>query len=280
MEAYGELESPANDRLKSIQYLAISYRKIPKGMGRNILMVTATNCSGSTDIGLRRKNNEDAFITKPDLGLYVVADGMGGAAAGEVASDIFVQTTLKVFKSGSDRSDKETLSLVQRAFFEANESIQKHVREFPEHDGMGCTAEVIAFCHEGFVLGHVGDSRTYHFKDSELTQLSKDHSMVQEQIDKGVITPAEIKNHPMRNIILRAVGVKETVAPDFLTGNALTNDLFLLCSDGLTDMLTDEAIADVLRSVDTVVNKTEKLIKLAKSAGGHDNITVVLAQVD
>lgn len=243
-------------------------------------MMTSMDCYGATDVGLKRKNNEDAFAVKLDLGLYVVADGMGGAAAGEVASRIFTETTLEVFSGTDERSEKETLALVQQTFLVANKRILRHVSENPDHMGMGCTAEVTAFCSEGFVLGHVGDSRTYRFRDSQLKQLSADHSLVQEQIDQGVITPAEARNHPMRNIILRAVGVKETVAPDLLRGKALKDDMFLLCSDGLTDMIGDKEIADVLRSIDTVPGKVEKLIVLAKSAGGRDNITVVLVRVD
>jgi protein phosphatase len=242
-------------------------------------MMTTMDCYGATDVGLKRKNNEDAFAMKPTQGVYVVADGMGGAAAGEVASRIFTETTMEVFSGSGDRSEKETLDLVERTFMVANERILNHVSTNPEHKGMGCTAEVTAFCNGRIVLGHVGDSRTYRFRDSQLKQLSADHSVVQEQIDQGIITPDEALNHPMRNIILRAVGVKKTIVPDFLTGKALEGDLFLLCSDGLTDMIADREIVDVLRSVDSVPEKTEKLIALAKSAGGRDNITVVLIRV-
>ena len=205
---------------------------------------------------------------------------MGGAAAGELASRIFAETTLDVFANASDGSEQQTIERVQRSFVLANERILKHVSEYPEHKGMGCTAEVVAFCDANFVLGHMGDSRTYRFRDRQLRQLSSDHSLVQEQLDQGVITPAEARNHPMRNIILRAVGVKESVALDLLRGKTLKGDLFMLCSDGLTDMVDDNSIAEVLRSPDTLPQKISTLIELAKAAGGRDNITVALAQVD
>ena len=243
-------------------------------------MMNSIICFGATDVGLKRTNNEDAFAVRPELGLCVVSDGMGGAAAGELASRIFAETTLDVFANASDGSEQETIERVQRSFVLANERILKHVSEYPEHKGMGCTAEVVAFCDANFVLGHMGDSRTYRFRDRQLRQLSSDHSLVQEQLDQGVITPAEARNHPMRNIILRAVGVKESVALDLLRGKTLKGDLFMLCSDGLTDMVDDNSIAEVLRSPDTLPQKISTLIELAKAAGGRDNITVALAQVD
>jgi protein phosphatase len=243
-------------------------------------MMTSITCFGATDVGLKRTKNEDAFAVSPDLGLCIVSDGMGGAAAGELASRIFTETTLEVFANAAGRSEKETTELVQRGFVLANEKILRHVSEIPEHKGMGCTAEVVAFSSEGFVLGHMGDSRTYRLRNGLLKQLSNDHSLVQEQLDQGVITPAEAKNHPMRNIILRAVGVKDSVALDLLRGKVVHGDVFLLCSDGLTDMVGDEMIMDVLGSSGGLPEKTDKLVSLAKAAGGNDNITVVLAQVD
>ena len=235
---------------------------------------------GAPDVGLKRTNNEDAFAVRPEWGLCVVSDGMGGAAAGELASRIFAETTLEVFANASEGSEQETIERVQRSFVLANERILKHVSENPEHKGMGCTAEVVAFCGASFVLGHMGDSRTYRLRNGQLKQLSNDHSLVQEQLDQGVITPAEARSHPMRNVILRAVGVKESVALDLLRGKVLIGDLFMLCSDGLTDMVDDDSITEVLRSSDTLPKKTSTLIELAKAAGGRDNITVALAQVD
>ena len=246
----------------------LSHKRIPQ-----------TACFGKTDTGLRRSNNEDAFIVRPELGLCLVADGMGGAAAGELASNIFAKTTLEAFSKTRGQPEQETFELVQRAFAWTNERILNHVKENPHHQGMGCTAELVAFSDESFVLGHMGDSRTYRFRTGQLKQLTQDHSLVQNQVDQGLITPAEAKNHPMRNVILRALGVKESLALDVLRGKTLSGDLFLLCSDGLTDMVDDTLIEEVLSSTIVLPQKVEKLIELANSAGGYDNITVVLSEV-
>lgn len=235
---------------------------------------------GDSDVGLRRPDNEDAFVVRPGLGLCVVADGMGGAAAGEVASHIFVETAVEVFSNHHGRSDDETTDLIRKTFGLANERVLAHVESNPDHKGMGCTAELVGFTDEGFVLGHIGDSRTYRFRNKELKQISSDHSFVQEQIDRGVMTPAEARKHPMRNIILRAVGVKEDLALDIVRGRTYPGDQFLLCSDGLTDMVDDVSIAEVVSTEKTHPEKVERLIALAKLSGGKDNITIVLVQID
>lgn len=234
---------------------------------------------GKTDVGLKRANNEDSFLVKPEMGLCLVADGMGGAAAGELASRIFVETAVEVFSTPLNRSEDNGANLVQKAFRWANERILNHVRMEPRHKGMGCTAELMVFCNDGFILGHVGDSRTYLLRNAQLKQLTHDHSVVQEQIDRGVISPDEAKNHPLRGVILRAVGVEETIGVDLIRGKRLSGDLFLLCSDGLTDMVDDPLIQEALCLNGAVHEKAEKLIELAKSGGGHDNITVVLSAV-
>ena len=234
---------------------------------------------GKSDVGLKRSNNEDAFIVNIELGLCILADGMGGAAAGELASHIFTQRALDVFSQSERRSEKETLKLAQKAFSSANEGILDHVAEQPQHRGMGCTAELIAFCNGSFVLGHVGDSRTYRLRREELKLLTQDHSLVQDQINKGLITPEEARTHSLKNVILRAVGIEESLAVDFIRGKTQPHDLFLLCSDGLTDMIDDTAIQEVLLSVQSLSQKIDSLIESAKSAGGYDNITVVLAEI-
>jgi protein phosphatase len=234
---------------------------------------------GKSEIGLKRPNNEDAFCVRPELGFYLVADGMGGAAAGELASRIFLETTTEVFSRTSGGSEKEALELVQRAFIFANQRILDHVEENPLQKGMGCTAELLTFFDGGFVLGHMGDSRTYRFRNGQLKQLTQDHSFVQDQIDQGLITPADARNHSLRHVILRAVGIEENLALDLIKGKTFTGDLFLLCSDGLTDMVNDTRIAVVLSSAITLPQKVEKLVELAKWAGGNDNITVVMSEI-
>jgi len=241
-------------------------------------MPKITSC-GKSDVGLKRANNEDAFLVRPEQGFCLVADGVGGAAAGELASRTFAETALEVFSGTGPRSEKETVRLVQKAFAWANERILTHVKENPRHEGMGCTAELMAFCSEGFVLGHMGDSRTYRLRKGQLKQLSRDHSFVQGQIDQGLITPAEARNHPMRHLVLRAVGIEEDVALDLVRGKAFPGDVFLLCSDGLTDVVDDTMIRNVLSLAEPLSRKAEELIGLANSAGGYDNITVALSEV-
>lgn len=234
---------------------------------------------GKSDRGLRRANNEDAFAVKPELGIMALADGMGGAAAGELASRIFIESALEVFSESAVRSEQEATKLVRKIFQRANEKILNHVKDNPRHKGMGCTAELMVYYGENFILGHVGDSRTYRFRKGQLQQLTHDHSLVQDQIDKGLIALAEAKNHSLRNVILRAVGVRENLAIDLVRGKIPPGDLFLICSDGLTNMVDDNSIKDVLSSDTNLPQKVEYLIELAKASGGDDNITVILSQI-
>lgn len=266
------------------------------------MVMAKINYFGKTDSGLVRPNNEDTFLIKPDMGFCLVADGMGGAAAGELASQIFAETALEVFlkaegrseteiqeqaptttDSSGDvtiiRSETEILKRVQTTFILANKRILNHVKKTPQHEGMGCTAELIAFSDEDFVLGHLGDSRIYRIQNSQLKQLTKDHSLIQDQIDQGLISPEEARNHSLRNVITRAVGIEERCDLDVLRGKTYSGDLFLLCSDGLTDMVDDNLIRKVLSSPMDLPQKTEKLVEMAKSAGGRDNVTVVLSEI-
>lgn len=234
---------------------------------------------GKTDTGLRRSNNEDAFFVDQQLGVCALADGMGGAAAGELASQLFASTAREVFSVHKAETEEQQLDLLQRTYELANERILEHVKENPGHAGMGCTAELLRFYDQKFVLGHVGDSRTYLFRGGELKQLTRDHSLVQDQLDLGLITPEEARKHRLRNVILRAVGTKEDLAVDFVRGRLLPGDIFLLCSDGLTDMLEDGAIQGVLSVASTVGQKVETLVEMANAAGGNDNVTVILSKV-
>ena len=235
--------------------------------------------AGKTDVGLRRQNNEDVFLVSPEFDFCLAADGMGGAAAGEVASEIFAQTALSVFSINPNRSEKDTLYRVQKAYHTANEKILEHVSSHPDHKGMGCTAELLAFFEDHFILGHIGDSRTYWLRNGELEQLTEDHTLVQQQFQEGLISEDEIRNHPMRHVIFRAVGIREELTIDVLKGKTRPADLFLLCSDGLCDMVEDEQIHEILCTDTDINHKTENLIESAKAAGGIDNITVVLVAI-
>lgn len=234
---------------------------------------------GITDVGRIRSNNEDTYMINSDASYCLVADGMGGAAAGEMASQIFAQTAVDLFNEGLAESEQKLVDRVQTTFLEANDRILEHVEKHPQHKGMGCTAELLAFTTTGFVIGHMGDSRTYRLRQGNFKQLTKDHSLVQDQLDQGLITPEQARSHKMRNIILRAVGVRPSPALDTLRGPIFNGDLFLLCSDGLTDLVDDDDIVHVLQGNGALVAKAEQLIGMANSAGGKDNVTVVLAKV-
>lgn len=235
--------------------------------------------AGKTDVGRIRSNNEDTFVVNAAMGYCLVADGMGGAAAGETASQIFAQTAGEVFAPNGSMSKQEALGWVQSTFDQANAHILAHVEKRPDHQGMGCTAEVVAFSTQNFVVGHMGDSRTYQLRQGQLSQLTRDHSLVQEQIDMGVLTPQQARSHHMRNVILRAVGVRPAPALDTISGAIKTGDLYLLCSDGLTDMVEDEHILSIIKGSDELAHKADELVSMANGAGGKDNITVVLAQI-
>jgi serine/threonine protein phosphatase PrpC len=235
--------------------------------------------AGMTDVGLCRGNNEDACLVMPEAGLFAVADGMGGAAAGEVASMYFVDTARIVF-SGRDPAFKENdCDLVHKVFRQTNERMFQHTAQHPDDEGMGCTADLLVFHGDRYVVGHVGDSRVYLFRDGNLKQLTKDHSWVQFQVDQGMLTPEEARNHPRKNIILRVLGTDPAASFDILEGRGLNRHIFLLCSDGLTEMVDDAAIGDILLSAETIQQKVENLIKAALSAGGRDNVTAVLCEV-
>ncbi len=238
------------------------------------------NFTGKTNVGLKRSANEDTFLIKKEMGFCLVADGLGGAAAGEQASHLFAEAALEVFQHANDLIEENVVERIQHTFRLANEKIRDHVEKNPAHKGMGCTADMMALSDQGFVVGHLGDSRTYRFRDGRLKQLTHDHSLIQDQIDRGLIAEETARQHPLRNVILKAVGIDEDPALDIIRGRTCPNDQFLLCSDGLTDMVEDDALGDVLRSPASASEKIDQLIDLALAGGGKDNITVVLMDIE
>jgi PPM family protein phosphatase len=234
---------------------------------------------GKTDPGLKRTNNEDSYLIREDLKLCIVADGMGGAAAGEVASGIFVDTAIGVYENWAHGDKDDPVLPVQQTYIAANGKILEHITLFPDHKGMGTTAELFSLSGDLIIIGHVGDSRTYRLRNGLLKQMTKDHSLIQEQIDQGIISPDDAKNHKMRHVILRAVGVEDTVSLDIIKSKAIPGDLYLLCSDGLTDMADDAAIEKCMNSYSALNEIVTGLINLAKMGGGKDNITVVLVKI-
>ena len=241
-------------------------------------MIRIESCA-RTDVGMRRANNEDAFVSIPELGLLALADGMGGAASGEVASGIFADTVREIFTVGPIPTNEEAEGFVRRTFLLANQRIRELADREPAHRDMGCTGEMVVFTDEGYVVGHVGDSRIYLFRGGRLRQVTKDHSFVQEQVDQGIITPEQARVHAYRHMILRAVGIHDSLAVDLISGKAYAGDLFLICSDGLSDMVEDPLIEETLATDLPIEGMADRLVRNACDAGGHDNVTVVLGLV-
>jgi PPM family protein phosphatase len=222
-----------------------------------------------SDVGRQREGNEDSMLEAPPL--FAVADGMGGAQAGEVASGIAVDTLAEM----SPDPDNGEEALVE-AITEANRRIHDRAKEDRELAGMGTTVTA-ALVHDGKVtLGHVGDSRAYRWRQGELAQLTDDHSLVAELERHGKITAAEARVHPQRSMILRALGIGADVEVDTYCFEGGEDDVFLLCSDGLSGLVHDQVIEEVLESAESLELAARELIELANLSGGPDNITTVL----
>jgi PPM family protein phosphatase len=226
-----------------------------------------------TDTGLQRRANEDSLLVRSPL--FVVADGMGGAQAGEVASSVAVET----FRGGLDDGSDPENSLV-RQVERANSRINELSRTNVEHAGMGTTITAVYVGEQDVSIAHVGDSRAYCLRDGELLRLTDDHSLVDELIRQGKLTPEEAEEHPQRSVITRALGPEATVEVDVRSFRGRAGDVYLLCSDGLTTMLGESELLDVLVSHERLRDAGEALIAAANAAGGKDNITVVLFYVE
>lgn len=248
-------------------------------MSRHVKSIIKTTAFCLTDPGCVRSHNEDSCLINTQAGYFLVADGMGGAAAGEQASLLFKETILELCTMIPEGSPAPSQDLVQRAFKTANTKILSHVEDIPAHSGMGCTAELMAFHSTGFVLGHVGDSRSYCLSGGTLEQLTNDHTFVHDQVQQGLLSREQAKNHPMSNLILRFVGNNEGIEVEIIHGTALPGDIFLLCTDGLTDMVEDSQIKEILAFQGPLALKATMLVDQANHNGGKDNITVVLIEV-
>jgi serine/threonine protein phosphatase PrpC len=237
--------------------------------------------SARTDVGMIRSGNEDNFAVDAngDRGLFVVADGMGGHAAGEVASEMAVQIIgleLATVKSLDDQTSGEK---VMDALRKANRNIHDRTITEVDKQGMGTTASVLLVANNRYLIGQVGDSRVYLLRDGSLKQLTKDHSYVQEQVDAGFLTPEQARYHPYSNVITRCVGASPDVQPDVYQGDVKVGDLFLVASDGLTGMVDDRRLHTLLMSRAEPERKVHSLIAEANGRGGLDNITAIVVQV-
>ncbi len=234
---------------------------------------------GETNPGRKRRRNEDAFVCEPPI--FAVADGMGGAQAGEVASSL-AATALSGALAGHERvAASEAEQTVAELIHEANRRVHQRATSDATASGMGTTMTVaLVGTGDTVTIGHVGDSRAYLLRDGSLEQLTDDHSLVAELVRRGEISPAEAAVHPQRSVITRALGTEPDVEVDVFSLQAKRDDLFLLCSDGLSTMVDAETIADVVERTRTDLQAaTRELIRAANNAGGDDNITVVLFEI-
>jgi protein phosphatase len=247
--------------------------------------------AAKSDVGRKRPGNEDSFCVAPGLGLFVVADGMGGHAAGEVASRLAVDTILEWmtrYLQGEDlamvgppvttcsRQANYLLSSIRLA----NRIILDASQGRPEYAGMGTTVASVLAMNDSVALAHVGDSRIYRIRDGQIVQLSRDHSLVQQQVEHGIMSPEEAHDSQYRHLITRALGLKESVEVDLVEEPARPGDVLLLCSDGLSDLLDDEEISAIVRGqVDNLEKACQALVDRANYKGGDDNITALLIQL-
>ncbi len=234
-----------------------------------------------TDIGMIRAGNEDNLFFKADAyrGLFIVADGMGGHAAGEVASEMAVQIVARELEALRDLTDARSAEQVRQALKKANAAIFERTISEVDKQGMGTTASVLIINSRHFLIGQVGDSRVYLLRDGALTQLTKDHSYVQEQVDAGFLTPEQARYHPYSNVITRCVGASPDVEPDVYKGDVKLGDIYLVASDGLTGMVDDRRLAQLLLARVTPERKVHSLISEANGRGGLDNITAIVVEV-
>ena len=246
-----------------------------------------TECFAATDKGKRRDLNEDAYICDPDKAIFVVADGMGGENYGEVASQLTVDhfsQLITPFVTDEDTTipfdvpddgDHFTGAL-NHAVEGANKAVYEYAAENESHKGMGSTLTAAVLHGDFLYVAHVGDSRLYRILPDEVQQITEDHSRVQEMVQKGLLSPEEARSHPQKNIITRCVGRKKRIRSDILTIDLLDEDVFLLCSDGLNDMLEDESIHQIVTESGDLETAANLLVQAANDKGGKDNITVVL----
>ncbi|GAB4217544.1 MAG: Stp1/IreP family PP2C-type Ser/Thr phosphatase [Rhodoferax sp.] len=232
-----------------------------------------------SDVGRVRGNNEDAYAVDEALGVAVLADGMGGYNAGEVASALATAQVLRDLRQVLSQAATglgDVVGAIRSSVANANKAIFEAAAQDPRCAGMGTTVVVAVTHPEGVTLGHVGDSRAYCLRQGVLKQLTRDHSMLQEQVDAGLLTPQQAAQAPGRNLLTRALGVEPEVPVEIHDHAVQAGDTFLLCSDGLTDMLDDVAIAAAMQAAPTLTAMGMDLITRANARGGRDNVTVVL----
>lgn len=247
--------------------------------------------SGETHVGMKRKHNEDSFGLPDEERLVIVCDGMGGHASGEVASQMAVETVSRYFKSTQDEAELTWPFKLDRGIrYEANrlivgiklanQLIYEAAQRKEEQHGMGTTIVAGLFLDDKVVIAHVGDSRAYRLRKEQLIQLTEDHSLLNDYLKMSRLREDEAGKFQQKNVIVRALGMKESVQVDMLVDQPQLHDVYLFCSDGLTGMVPDAEIADILLDERDLDRASERLIAAANEAGGVDNITVVLARLE
>jgi protein phosphatase len=243
-----------------------------------------------SDVGRRRPHNEDSTLSDPGRGLVILADGMGGYRAGEVASAIAATTVHHQIASGLKRLRRNESrtedglhaesTLVRDAIVVANDRIYSTAQKEPDCHGMGTTIVVCLFHNDCVTLAHVGDSRIYRLRAGKFEQVTKDHSLIQELIDRGLYSPEDAARNAPKNLVTRALGIEPEVRVDIAEENVEAGDIYLLCSDGLNDMVDDEEIRLTLSKYSgNLVGATEELIRKANANGGRDNTSIILVRV-
>lgn len=237
--------------------------------------------SARTDTGRLRKGNEDNLYADANeyRGLFIVADGMGGHAAGEVASQMAVDLISSELADLNDLTAPDAGPKVASTLRLANRQVFQRTMREVEKTGMGSTASALLLSDTRYLIGHVGDSRIYLVRDGEMKQLTKDHSLVQEQVDAGIITAEQARHHPQSNVITCCIGMSSDIEPDVLAGETRVGDVFLLASDGLTGMVDDKRLHQLLLSRATPERIVNAMIADANNNGGIDNITAIVVKV-
>ena len=252
-----------------------------------MLIGTELEYAAQTDVGLYRDNNEDAIALCPESALTILADGMGGYNAGEIASDLavkeiqsFIQQKLPhIADQIKANRIADAAQLIVQAVESANTAIWHAATSQREYYGMGTTLVMTLCQNDNLLVAHVGDSRAYRFRHNQLIQITHDHSVVQEQIDAGLLTPDAAQTSKIKNLVTRAVGVMGNVDVEVHAHKMQVGDIYLLCSDGLSDMVTTQQISDVLQNKAKLQDACDDLVVLANQQGGRDNISVVLFKV-
>ena len=253
-------------------------------------LATSLEFATATDPGMVRSHNEDSIAIEAEIGLAVLADGMGGYNAGEVASGIAVAMLTTEMKQALQSHEPHRLAasggepmaavLVRENSGKANAAIYQTAQSQPQYAGMGTTLVVALFFDNQVTVGHIGDSRLYRLRKQELSQVTRDHSLLQEQIDSGMLTKEQARYSQNKNLVTRAVGIDPNVETEVHTYDVEQGDLYLLCSDGLSDMVTDEDIQETLDAMrGNLPLAAQQLVQLANDCGGRDNISVILVKV-